>query len=82
MGIAHDLKNTLAVIVTRSHLIEDGDNIAEAHQHTLAIRQAAMYGAESLRGIDDPAVSEADIQARSVDVNEIIRSTLSAMEPE
>ena len=82
VGIAHDLKNTLAVIVTRSHLIEDGDNIAEAHQHTLAIRQAAMYGAESLRGIDDPAVSEADIQARSVDVNEIIRSTLSAMEPE
>ena len=80
-GIAHDLNNILTPILSHAQLLEDREEGAEVRGHTAAIRQAALDGAESvlrMRGFTEHPV---DPQSRTLDVNDIIRSTLQMIEP-
>ena len=80
-GIAHDLNNILTTIISHAQLLEDEDESGEAGRHTVAIRQAVLDGAEAVNRIRDLMEHTEDPEPRTVELNDIIRTTLQMIEP-
>ena len=80
-GLAHDLNNILTIIISHAQLLEDEEPGSEAKGHAAAIREAGLYGAQSVLRMRGLQGRPADLDLRRVEVNEIIRSTLQMIDP-
>ena len=80
-GIAHDLNNVLTTILSHAQLLEDEPESNSVRPHSVAIYQAALDAAESVRRMQGSAGYAAEPRSRTVDVNEIIKGTLQMIEP-
>ena len=80
-GIAHDLNNILATILSHTQLLEIKEKTGETKPHTAAIRQAVQDGVESVRWIQRFREPKTDSESYPVEVNDIVRSTLQMIEP-
>ena len=50
-NVAHDLNNVLSIIFSHAELLEDGATNDQEKRHTIAIREAVLHGAESVRSL-------------------------------
>ena len=80
-GIAHDLNNILTSIISHAQLLEDEDESGEVGRHTGPIRQAVLDGAEAVNGLRDFMERAEGPEARTVELNDIIRTALQMIEP-
>ncbi len=78
---AHDLNNIFTSILCQAQLLEEQQSSREVTHRTAAISQAAFDGAEALRRLRDIGNQTLSPQPGSVDINDIIRTSLEMMEP-
>ena len=81
-NVGHDLSNILASILSHAQLLEDQEWSREVRRRGAAIRQSVLDGAESTRGLWDLSARQEISEAFSVEVNEIVTTTLHTMEPQ
>ena len=80
-GIAHDLNNILASILSHAQLLERGLVSKDARRHAAAIRVAVLDGSDCVRKMGGPAQHHAASGTSMVDVNDVIRSVLQMIAP-
>ncbi|GIW07611.1 MAG: hypothetical protein KatS3mg060_2416 [Dehalococcoidia bacterium] len=85
-GIAHDFNNALALILGRSEIaydeLRDGQpRLADLEESILAIRQAALDAASTIRRLQEFSRERPNAELSAVDIPELLREVASLTRP-
>jgi PAS domain S-box-containing protein len=85
-GIAHDLNNTLALIlgsseIAANELRESQPRLVDLEESVLAIRQAALDAAQMIRRLHDFARERPPAELTAVDLAELLREVATVTRP-